>query len=602
MANGNTNTGGYLAFPTFGGGGEGGGITQVKLPASQMRFPTSSYNPVRRAPEPTLKETIAPFLPMALEGIMGLFKDDPEMMTADEFYDTKGGPLAEDNTLKGDRRDQERRAAYEAYQLYGGLKEERGWGWGLGDDLVHMAIGSGMGRGASDYAASVHAINASKDRSRQQRLTSKAAFLSAANTKETTSWFNVENATAANVNVDVRRIGAERDGVLYVQSDDGKSMINVLHHPDDWIKQRPTGSLAQERNGGQNKIYDYLLATDDAIKGRESAAVGTIDLTNRLVQILDDEKAKPFTVMNAVESFANDMSVHVDSVLEALGRGSILDAFATKEDVDKGESPDGTGDAAKELWLAIQTDDIDRIEKATERFEKNTNISLKQKLGEAAFIDVRTRGLMLQLAYMVAAANGQTGKTLSDKDLAYHLDMVGFGRTDDASVAKENILDFVDTMLKSSDGRIQLEISENDILAGRYNLYDPLLEDVRSSRQKFGQLNAQIISSYYNIPETNVDEDGNLITGEKNWDDLENYQFKSIWGRHPGLAIIQEYFNHYRPSKRTFFDKDSPDFWTDYTKKPRAQSGVKRVEESTSGGLSSTEIDNLRQYPRTPPR
>ena len=31
----------------------------------------------------------------------------------------------------------------------------------------------------------------------------------------------------------------------------------------------------------------------------------------------------------------------------------------------------------------------------------------------------------IQLAYLAAAANSQTGKTLSDKDLKFHLDMIG---------------------------------------------------------------------------------------------------------------------------------------------------------------------------------
>ena len=66
MANNNRGIAAYLPFPTFGGGQKTGGVTPVQLPASQMRFPTSSYSPVRRAPEPTLKETLAPFLPIAL--------------------------------------------------------------------------------------------------------------------------------------------------------------------------------------------------------------------------------------------------------------------------------------------------------------------------------------------------------------------------------------------------------------------------------------------------------------------------------------------------------------------------------------------------------
>ena len=80
----------YTPFPTF-SSPEGGGITAVKMPASQMRFPTSSYNPRQREPKPELIETIAPFLPLVTEGIMGMFKDEPEQLSREKYLESLGG-------------------------------------------------------------------------------------------------------------------------------------------------------------------------------------------------------------------------------------------------------------------------------------------------------------------------------------------------------------------------------------------------------------------------------------------------------------------------------------------------------------------------------
>ena len=97
-----------------------------------------------------------------------------------------------------------------------------------------------------------------------------------------------------------------------------------------------------------------------------------------------------------------------------------------------------------------------------------------------AYNDVRTRATMLQLAYAAAAANGQTGRTLSDKDLAFHLQMVGFGATQDAQTAKDNILSFIDTLVRQTDNVVQGTISENRIRAGQYPINDDLFTSILS--------------------------------------------------------------------------------------------------------------------------
>ena len=57
----------------------------------------------------------------------------------------------------------------------------------------------------------------------------------------------------------------------------------------------------------------------------------------------------------------------------------------------------------------------------------------------------------LQMAYMAAAARGQTGRTLSDRDLAFFLRIVGFDATSDASNAANTAMNFLHDTITELD-------------------------------------------------------------------------------------------------------------------------------------------------------
>ena len=60
---------------------------------------------------------------------------------------------------------------------------------------------------------------------------------------------------------------------------------------------------------------------------------------------------------------------------------------------------------------------------------------------------------------MLAAANGQTGRTLSDKDLAFHLKMLGYGATQDSDVAKDMLLKVGDGLIEGIDTGTQMKFN-----------------------------------------------------------------------------------------------------------------------------------------------
>ena len=67
----------------------------------------------------------------------------------------------------------------------------------------------------------------------------------------------------------------------------------------------------------------------------------------------------------------------------------------------------------------------------------------EDKIGETASARARLNSQLLQLAYQAAATTGQTGRTLSDKDLAFFLKIVGYGEQD-FNVLQDKLLGFAD--------------------------------------------------------------------------------------------------------------------------------------------------------------
>jgi hypothetical protein len=229
----------------------------------------------------------------------------------------------------------------------------------------------------------------------------------------------------------------------------------------------------------------------------------------------------------------------------AIGSGERL--FATEKDVENGvaggnkNSPEraGTGQLAEQLYLALQSGDTDRINSATLAFEEsflqdklnNANgLTIRQLLGDVVYDDVTLRSQMLSLAYTAAAVNGQTGRTLSDKDLAFFLQIVGFGATQDAQTAKDNLLSFVDRTVRQTDNVIQTEISQNRLIAGQYPLDDKLFTSV--------------IAGYWDAPK---DEKGN-----PNFLDPENYEFKNFYKRYGKIPDVVKYQTHKRRAGTEF--------------------------------------------------
>jgi len=524
MANGNQGIGGFLPFPTF-GGEKSGGITPVQLSPMSPNFPTPrAIN--RRTPEPEFKETIAPLLPFATEGLLGLIRgEDAPPTTADrEDY-------IKEDILYGEERDPTapftklQQAKLDAYDIYG-EPDEGGADWG--SIIANLAVGSQMGRGAGDYATTALALNKAGKTKGAATETARAEFIKA-KMKPDLIFKSFQDTDAKSRDADDKRTGYfdKNTGESYIISDDKSGFTNVRDHVGKWI---PIADVVTKETE-VDKDYAALSKFDEAFSNRETALIGTMTVGNKTIEQMDkallDPGANPLTVISSLANIYNDISQNVQQ-LGALFGGDILDGFADLDDVANNISGSygrsGNGQAAKALQIALQSGNDDQIAAAIKNFTKNSDLGsyqsgFQQTLDELSYANVRTQGTLLQLAYMAAAANGQSGRTLSDKDLAFHLQMIGKGASQSPGVIRKNLLAFVDTIGESITNEIGAVFGP-----ARANRYD-LTNDKNST----------IFSTYW---KNGGREDKTDFTKP------EEYMYGEDGGPSPNLRTFRERFSY----------------------------------------------------------
>jgi hypothetical protein len=527
MANGNKGIGGFLPFPTF-GGQQSPGITPVTLQPSPVRFPTPR-GPVRRAPEPTTKEKYGSLAPIAVEGLLSLFDKDPEILSDEEYLSSLGG-LSQEPTLAAAEDNRKKLAMLETYKQFGPPEEKDSFGLG---EIAHILAAGSMDRGAKDYADTYMRIRKGKEDARLAKGASRGTFLTSALEDVDNLTYKVfEDADKARLGVTDRRSGfADPRGDVWVMNDDKTGYTNIKALEGNWIEQKyqPSMSLASEL---KDPRLQELMKYDVELNAKDTALISTVTLANEAIKMFDagiaDPTQEPLTVVTSIGNLLNSATANFEQIGALMGGGNVLNAFADADDLSDGTAGsigrEGSGQLAKRLYQAIQSGDDAQMKAAMQAFEEgNPGTNFKASLGDMAYNNVRTRATMLQLAYMAAAANGQTGRTLSDKDLAFHLEMVGFGATQDAQTAKDNLLGFVDTLVNSTDNTIRGAISQNRLTTGRYPLDD----------EKF----TQIIAGYW-IPPT--------VNGKPDWLDAANYEFKDFYKRFGDIPDIKKYREHTR--------------------------------------------------------
>ena len=462
MANGITG----LPFPKF-GADQNPGITPVQMQAAQVRFPTAQRT--RRAPEPTTKEKLAGFAPLLLEGLGSLFKgEDPPLLSREEYLESIGADPKNP--------DQFETARAEAYDLYGPPEEDTGTGWG--SLLANMAAASMMDRGAGDYTDTYFALRKAKKDQAALKEASRATYV-----KERTA----ANPTLRNfVNTDDARLGINTVYPGYYDSDDPQKVM--IHTPDGFKVAGPEWALAPSIGEGtktaaevySNPNYTDLVKINGELQAKEIALANTVNIGTDTIDILQQGIDKPGmasgTLVAATANFANDINANYKQVTAAFKDANNVDfidentgtrAQALRDALDTGTFNPETGDGDGE---------IAQLDAALAAFEKDTNFNLMDKIGKVAYNNVALRANFLQLAYMAAATSGQTGRTLSDKDLAFFLQIVGFGASQDPATQKDNLLRFIHSSIRNFDTEVQLNLRKDQM--SRYNMEAPEFQSI----------------------------------------------------------------------------------------------------------------------------
>ena len=517
----------YNPFPTFGGKNGIAGITPVKLAPTPMRFPTTR-GPVRRAPEPDTLEKVAPLLPLLFDGIGSMFSGKQEAPMNREAYLKSIGADVEDPTkLESARAD--------AYTLFGPQEEKDGFGF---DDIFDIVAASQLGRGASDFAKNTVAINRAKEQDRLTKEGRRASFIQKQVSPDAFQFLNLQDTNKARTGVvDIRPGYFDKEtGLTYIKDPDNKDAndYGFVVAGENWID--PAKLASSSGSTGidiyKDPQYTELVKTNAEITARDQAVMGTLNVANKTIEMLDegikDPSKAPTTIVSSLMSMGNSALTNFDQIASLNGNRDPLTYFSADE---TGGTLRGSGNNARELYIALKSGDEEQIELATANFENATGTNLRQLMGEASYANVATRANFLQLAYMAAAANGQTGRTLSDKDLAYHLQIVGFGSTQDPKILKDNLIRFVDQLVGGVDAEIQVAIPTGGLQ--RYNMNDETFQS--------------IVTMYYN-PLIGKDASGADVP---QWLNYGAYTYKPFYERYKGVGAVDQWQSH----TPTFYDR-----------------------------------------------
>ena len=158
---------------------------------------------------------------------------------------------------------------------------------------------------------------------------------------------------------------------------------------------------------------------------------------------------------------------------------------------------------------------------------------------------------------------------MSDRDLAYHLDIVGIGRTQDPETLGRNLRRFINQTVEKLDSEAQFTIPLYGL--GRYQMDNPQFQSV--------------VGMYYVPPTITVKDEE---TGEDivvhDWNDHEGYTYKSFFDRHGSVENVsnwQDRYGRFSPDAETP-DAEAPAITTGEQRRIRGDAGRERTRILTT--------------------
>ena len=545
MANGLPN---LLPFPKF-GGEKSPGITSVKLQPAPIRFPTASRPVSAKAPaEVNPFAAIAPFLLRGLGNYF--FPGEPSPAPVPTPTDVNEAYTLEEiqnEILKGDE------ARYEADKLYGPSRELSGWQkWGRMALENLPALAYKDPRELSAFTSTSSALNKIRSAGDLARTDFIGNYTTAqlAKVLNVTPAFNIDDSSIARSSIEgpnggfyILSMGKKEDKTV----DGTKVDKGEYYRSPNWIIGEPPRSDTLRSSGADSK-KDWMKERDK-LETAASALRAATPIINDIIENIMVSPEMTTTYLGPVLRFANN--------LKAVG----ADLGLYSPEVINGDNLSWLDQKTGKVSEAFLNTDVIPYEEQVMGRDGKMKTVMKELNFEKMFgskgNDAEFRSAMINLAYLAAAANGQTGRTLSDKDLALHLEQLGasFGEGNKGPRNAPGAIRALNTWYNKqlSSNSIKMREHERNSLASDYRIEygedTPWAERWLTGR-KDDRTGAQIL---YNIPQAwlleEKDSDQNfyfqylmtLVAARKRYG-LEAVKRDPI----PGLDWEGDFFNYYQ--------------------------------------------------------
>lgn len=512
MANGIT---GLSPFPTMGGGNQGApGITPVQIQPTRVSFPTART----RAPTPETNELSAgeKYLPGILS-IAGLidnavsknkYKVTPESFAKEQERISK---LKKQGLIS----DEVAEAELKAFAIYGPDRDTSG----VDGMTIAGTVGTLFSGRMSPTSASITNQFANRKNTVNQSInTSKNQFKKESLKKDfkQTNLLNYEKLDVDKKPEIVMGITAENDfGTDYYVPTSAFSPNDPIFrsqkpvnlggkeyfaNPDGWVNYSASmaeslkADSAYNFHGKDDNPVKVLRKLTDEMEVQDAATVKLINLSSNVLTEIDNQiksGASGSTTVATLGNLFNDVRVNFDQFFSSEYTDKL---FSKGKDGGLGNATRGSGVAGEELFKNLKTldqsspDFAENLQTMIGNFIKRADIDKSQKtfltnnLQQLARSKAVLASGFLNIAYYAAATAGQTGRTLSDKDLANFFRIIGGAGTQDIEVQHDVLLKFINSVVEARDdetaGRFKLNklrpLGEGENI--RYGIYGNLNE------------------------------------------------------------------------------------------------------------------------------
>lgn len=459
MANG---IAGLNPFPNFGGQQGSSGVTPVQIQPARVNFPTARTRP--STPEREELSTLEELTP-ALIGLLGI----TERATSGSASKPSEKEIIEynkgiDNTSLTNTQKQ---AYKDAYRIYGKPRDLGTSGYDVARSVLPLLSGRTAPQAAklaSDITNTGDRIDATLEGRRQQFIKDR--------TKPPTygqlTLIKEEDLVAGNIKkgsiVPGRFVQGIQGGYEQYFDRDKKQYVNN----DGTYVEVPASfanSLKNLKFGDEKELPQEFKDANKAVNDKTENFLAQLALYKPLKEQL--QKAPNVvgtTFTSAVKGKLDSAVTEFESVFGTkIFNNGINDLTGaeynrnSKQLVNDIQALRDSGITGSELETAItdrmnQFIEIDRT--GADSLSKEDNQTL-QNFAKASANNIELSSIMIQLAYMSAGSAGQTGRTLSDKDLAFFLRIIGFESTSTPEILLNNITKFFDRQLTQIDAPVK---------------------------------------------------------------------------------------------------------------------------------------------------